>query len=68
MDVAVCVETTDVVVVVALFVAVLDVALDVYLVLLVVLEVQPATNNEATTRNRTTITAIGLNCICLCKR
>ena len=29
MDVAVCVETTDVVVVVALFVAVLDVALDV---------------------------------------
>jgi hypothetical protein len=29
--------------------------------------VQPDTNKEATTSNRTIIAVIGLNCICLCK-
>jgi hypothetical protein len=29
--------------------------------------VQPATSKEATTSDRTTIAAIGFNCICLCK-
>jgi hypothetical protein len=30
-------------------------------------DVQPATNKEATTSERTIIAVIDLNCICLCK-
>jgi|BarGraNGADG00212_1021973.scaffolds.fasta_scaffold07348_5 hypothetical protein len=30
--------------------------------------VQPATDKEATTSNRTIIAVIGFNCICVCKR
>ena len=36
--------------------------------LLLVDDVQPATNNEATKSNRTAIAVIGFNCIRICKR